>query len=128
VLRIWLVMTAISLLAIGALLSLRAISGDEPVTAAARPAPTPGAIGSVGHLRNSVLFVDELGLSAWTRAYNNRDQKGQTDVMHRYETLSVLYSTPVKVTARHGDVVQVEMLDGDQAGRRGWTDAASLVP
>jgi hypothetical protein len=96
--------------------------------------PIPAVIGSTGHLRTVgeygylVIFVDELGLSAWNRAYENRDQKGEAQVMSTFETLKVTSDTPVKVTNRRSDAIQVEMLSGQHAGRRGWTAPVNLIP
>ena len=99
-----------------------------------RAAPTPGAVGSVGYLGVGgdygyrTLWVDELGLSAWNRAYDNRDDKGMLQIMGAFETLEVKKQTRVMVTNRTRDAVQVEMLDGEYAGRRGWTRPSSLAP
>lgn len=90
--------------------------------------PTPGAIGSIGHLRNALLWVDDIGLFAWNRAYSNRDQKGQDDAMRLYDKLLIPYNPAVRVTNRTRDAVQVELLEGEYAGRRGWTDANGLIP
>lgn len=113
--------------------------GAESVTATpwvsayptARPAPTPGAIGSTGHLPSgvdSILWVDELGLRAWNRTFENRDDKGMTDVMHVFTTLRLNPNTAVMVTNRSGDAIQVEVISGYAAGRRGWMKASYLQP
>jgi hypothetical protein len=93
-----------------------------------------GTIGTTGHLRPvpdydySILFVDEGGLSAWNHAYDNRDSKGESQVLSIYETLRIADNTPVKVTTRRRDTIQVELLSGEYAGRRGWTDPLNLIP
>lgn len=96
-----------------------------------RPAPTPGAIGSTGRVATGgagLLWVDEAGLSAWTRAFENRDDKAEAQVMRVFETLSLHAPTSVVVTNRIRDAVQVEITDGPYAGRRGWTRLADLRP
>lgn len=108
-------------------------SAETP--ADARPAqPTPGAIGSTGYLRPGgqlpyqLIWVDELGLSAINRAYENRDSKAMDRVLSAFEYLEVPDGTPVKVTARSRTAIQVEVLSGQHNGRRGWIDPYLLAP
>lgn len=92
----------------------------------------PGEVGSSGQLNSStgsvVLFVDPIGLSAWNRAYDNRDEAGMRRAMQVFETLSIANGTPVTVTDRNRAAVQVEVTDGQHRGRRGWTDPSSIIP
>lgn len=108
---------------------------DIVPTMTPRPMPTPvatlGAIGSVGRLAlvgGAIIWVDEMGLWAWERAHDNRDPKGANLAMDIYDYLSVDASTTVKVTARKGDTMQVEVIGGPMDGRRGWLKSSTLYP
>lgn len=95
--------------------------------------PTPGAIGSTGQLTagstygRHLLWINNTGLWAWNRAYEERDEKGMSRVMEIYERLQVSDGTRVRVVNRDGATLQVEMLEGEHAGRRGWLMFASEI-
>jgi hypothetical protein len=95
------------------------------------PVPPLGTVGSTGHLMSgveSVLWVDPIALWAWNRAGENRDNRGQIQVLDVYQYLQVAPSTPVIVTNRQGTSVQVEIMSGPLTGRRGWMNADRLSP
>lgn len=92
------------------------------------PAPAFGSIGSVGRIERGSLWVDQAGLAAFDRAYANRDERGMQAAVATYEGLLITEPTPVRVTARQGDIVQVELLAGPYVGRRGWGRSILLVP
>ncbi len=67
-------------------------------------------------------------MAAWERAYENRDEKGMSRIMDAFETLRIPDDAHVRVTARQGRAMQIEVIDGRMAGRRGWTDIVALNP
>jgi hypothetical protein len=111
------------MLAVSAGVVFAVLRAGQPTQSVGSGAATPGAIGSTGHLRpggGSILWVDDAGLSAWNRAYANRDDKGEQAAFDLYETLTAPEGTRVKVTARKGDMIQIEVTSEPLIGRRGW--------
>lgn len=102
-------------------------------TVTPRPTVTPIQVGSVGALTGAagygyaLVWVEELGMSAWERAYENRDERGMNRVMDVFETLRIPDGDTVRITAMHGQAIQVEVLTGSMAGRRGWTDRGAFI-
>lgn len=87
----------------------------------------PGAVGSTGWTTRSgseydyrLVWVNRTGLFAWDRAWAERDDKAMDQVIRLYEQLEVETGTLVRVVNRDSEAIQVEMLDGRHAGRRGW--------
>jgi hypothetical protein len=85
------------------------------------------AVGNVGSFRiDAVLWVDDTGLWAYNRADANRDSKGTSAALGLWETFIVPSGTRLKITNRRGEAFQLEVLDGQYAGRRGWCDYGTL--
>jgi hypothetical protein len=89
-------------------------------------------VGQTGHLRSLdgsvTVFVNDLGHAAFERAFNNRDQAGMQRAMATFETFGIPATTTVRLTALKRSAIQVEAVDGPQAGRRGWTSTDAFVP
>jgi hypothetical protein len=136
--RIWYAMGAVALTVVVALLTLQQIDyyGREvPAARPSEPAPiarlTPAHLANVGqdvHLSNSVLWVRRDGLAAWDRAEQDRDERGKTQSMRAYETLSIVNTWRLQVASVAGKDVQIEIMDGPLAGRRGWIHTVALLP
>jgi hypothetical protein len=90
---------------------------------ASTPAKIVAPIGSTVTMRDTVLWVDPLGVVASIRAYNNHDRAAQERAFDTFGALVVSAGTPAIVTARDGELTQLALLDGPNAGRRGWTNA-----
>jgi hypothetical protein len=90
------------------------------VAADARVPQTVGTVGTLGY--NTVAWVDDLGLSAWSRALDNRDDKGMESALRAFESFEIPGDARVRITNRRGSAMQVEVLDGPLRGRRGWTE------
>lgn len=94
----------------------------------APPPPPLGTVGSVGRIERGALWVDPAGLAVWERAYANRDERGMQAAVTLYEGLLIATPTRARVIARQDALIQVELLDGEHAGRRGWGRASLLAP
>lgn len=99
----------------------------EPVQAesAQRPAEErdPLAVGTTGAYSDTLmLWVDDTGLRAYSRAWSNRDERGMQRALELWEWIDVPAWTPLRVTNRSGDIVQFEITGGQHQGRRGWSD------
>jgi hypothetical protein len=119
-------------------------SERQSVTVAAAPAPPvaeptkptfadPVAIGAHGHLQSRIgkptamVWVERLAMSAFARAYEDRNGKEEQRILELFETLDVPTAVPVTVVNRSGDDIQVEILSAPYLGRRGWTDRWAFV-
>jgi hypothetical protein len=69
--------------------------------------------------------VERLGMDAWNRAEADTDRRSQNQIDDVFENFFVPAGTRVTVIVKDGRVRQLEMLDGQYAGRRGWTDTYS---
>lgn len=110
------------------LLGMLWLAWPSATSSRAPAAPSLGQVGSTGQIVEGVLWVDQAGQRAWDRAYADRDQRGQDRAFALFETLHVTGSPRVRVTARDGELMQVELLDGPLAGRRGWGHRTLLSP
>lgn len=107
-----------------------AIAAPAPaVTPTKAPSRDPYVVGTVGHFTSeTVVFVERLGVSAWNRAYADRDSKGEARVFDVFEHYTIASSVAVRVVSRVGDIIQFEIQDGRDQGRRGWTDLGGFTP
>lgn len=84
-------------------------------------------VGNVGAFsQDIVVWVDEIGLAAYRRADANRDEKGVSQSLSLWETFMIPSGALVKITNQRGSATQFEVLGGEYAGRRGWTDSGVL--
>ena len=83
-------------------------------------------VGNVYTLKNGdMLWVQRLGMEAWNRAENDRDERTKRQIEESFERFFPDAGARVRVLARDGRARHLEVLDGPHAGRRGWTDLYS---
>jgi hypothetical protein len=72
--------------------------------------------------------VERAAFDLAQRGYLESNE-GMLDVASTaYEWIAVTHGLAVNVVATDGEVVQVELLDGPYAGRRGWLKSSQLMP
>jgi hypothetical protein len=77
--------------------------------------------------RDTLVWVDDTGLWAYNRASANRDGTAEAAAFDLWEHFRIPAGTRLTITNVHGDALQVELLDGPLAGRRGWHDYGTLL-
>jgi hypothetical protein len=104
--------------------------GCTPSTSASQ---TPGAPDTsvIGHTRRVTtpgtnLWVQEVAYLTMRRAIQEKDDDTFARVVRTYEFFPVNPSHRVMVLKISGERAQVEVIEGPQAGRRGWIDAVKL--
>lgn len=99
-----------------------------PAAPVATAAPRGWAIGDYAEFdARTVVWVDATGLWAYTRADANHDSKGTSAALGLWDHFVIPPGTLLKITNRERDVLQVELVDGPLAGRRGWTEFGTLL-
>ena len=93
--------------------------------------PSPGAVMRVTMespgLRTYV-WADHRAMVEWDRAFANQDQSGMMQIVSRGQWIEVADGTSVRVVDVEGPALYLELLDGPNAGRRGWSSAIPLAP
>lgn len=93
-----------------------------PVPAVAPKPAIPLPVGAATTIRGDRAFVvvDRAVYARLIEASQNRDPRPVEAAYNRGDLLTVAAGTRVTVLRTDGDLRQVEMLDGQHAGRAGW--------
>lgn len=120
-----------------ALVPITVLSAVPIIWMWSQPPPGPSRtwppIGSTGHIRNADqgrtvrVFSDERDLRFWEDA-NARSDLKQLMIAADQGRLVFPDSTTLRVLTVDGTAVQVEILDGPLAGKRGWSLASAFAP
>jgi len=88
--------------------------------------PSPGAVMRVTMespgLR-TYLWREYSAMIKWDRAFANQDQSGVVQIIGRGQWIEVADGTSVRVVDVEERAVYLELLDGPNAGQRGWSSA-----
>jgi hypothetical protein len=72
--------------------------------------------------------VERVGFDESQRGYRESSEEGIDHAHTAYEWIAVSHGQAVRIITRDGDAVEVELLGGWRAGRRGWLKNAQLSP
>jgi hypothetical protein len=71
--------------------------------------------------------VDRTAFDESQRGYRESDEDAIEHAFTAYEWIRVSHGQAVRVVAVDGEAIEVELLDGGHAGRRGWVKSRQLT-
>jgi len=72
--------------------------------------------------------VERAAFDQAQRGYLESNEDAIEHAFAAYEWIAITHGQVIKVITRDGQAVEVELLDGPHAGRRGWLTARQLAP
>ncbi len=105
----------------------QAVRPAAPVIATVPAAKPSATISAPPGNRWGILWVNKSAYDQFMHAYDERDDPTMLALVRRYEVLTVAPGTHVQVVRSEGSSTQVEVTDGQYAGRRGWIQSVWVV-
>jgi hypothetical protein len=113
-------------------LGVVSLTAPAPAKAARTPAPVV-LVGGLVHiyappLKEWPIPIDRETFDDYQRAVRESDDGRITEVIERPGWVPVADRQQVRVVVVDGNAVQIELVDGESAGARGWLLKRQLVP